>query len=356
MPSASIANMHVAQRRILRLALGTALSLAFSQIFNWPMSFIAPVFTMFLLATPLPAPGLKKGFILVLALMVIVYGSMLVFVPFFEHVRWAGVLLLIPALYGCFYYSARGGSMVMAMLMTVGLALVVTVGSVSIDGLLTVAGGISTGAVFGIVFVWIAHALLPDMPCGTVTQPAPETSKPSLGFARKSAVRSLLVVFPLTLLLLFSSSSYAYFAVMMKVASMGQQASVSDSRKMGRSLLESTVWGGLAAIIIWQLLSMWPSLLIYCLLVALAGLLFGRFIFQGAGRHAKSEMATFAFLTMIVIIAPAVMDGQAGSDAGASFYTRLLMFIGIAIYGTVSVAVFDAFWPQKKMLKSAPGQ
>ncbi|MFQ5345130.1 MAG: DUF2955 domain-containing protein [Mariprofundus sp.] len=348
-------NGHIAQRRILRLALGTALSLAFSQIFNWPLSFIAPVFTMFLLATPLPAPGLKKGFILVLALMVIVYGSMLVFVPFFEHVRWAGILLLIPALYGCFYYSARGGSMVMAMLMTVGLALVVTVGSVSIDGLLTVAGGISTGAVFGIVFVWIAHALLPDMPCKTVIQPAP-AAKPSLDFARKSAVRSLLVVFPLALLLLFNSSSYAYFAMMMKVASMGQQASVSDSRKLGRSLLESTVWGGVAAIIIWQVLSMWPSLLIYCLLVALAGLLFGRFIFQGEGRHAKSEMATFAFLTMIVIIAPAVMDGQAGSDAGASFYTRLLIFIGIAFYGTISVAVFDAFWPQKKTLKSAPGQ
>jgi len=53
--------------------------------------------------------------------------------------------------------------------------------------------------------------------------------------------------------------------------------------------------------------------------ITLAGLLFGRYIFQGLGRHIKSEMATFAFLTMIVIIAPAVMDGQVGSDAGHHF-------------------------------------
>ena len=43
------AGMTIASVRILRLALGTALSLWFSQAVGWQMSFIAPVFTLLVL-------------------------------------------------------------------------------------------------------------------------------------------------------------------------------------------------------------------------------------------------------------------------------------------------------------------
>ncbi len=64
--------------------------------------------------------------------------------------------------------------------------------------------------------------------------------------------------------------------------------------------------------------------------------------------HPKSGMWSYAFLTMIIVLTPAVINTQGGGDAGAAFYTRLILFVVIAIYGTVSVAVFDAFWPVKK--------
>ena len=44
--------------------------------------------------------------------------------------------------------------------------------------------------------------------------------------------------------------------------------------------------------------------------------------------------------------------GALPGDAGAAFYTRLMLFILIAFYGTISVAVFDAFWPGRN--RSAP--
>ena len=56
-PSEASLDQKVASLRILRLALGTSLSLCFSQAMAWDMSFIAPIFTMFLLATPMPAPS-----------------------------------------------------------------------------------------------------------------------------------------------------------------------------------------------------------------------------------------------------------------------------------------------------------
>jgi len=342
----------IASRRIFRLVLGVTLSLIFSQAINWPMSFIAPIFTLVVLGLPLPAPSFKGGIKFVFALMLPVYLGTIILVPLLEHARWTGILAVTLALFGSFYYSARGGSKVMGMFMTVGLTIVVAVGSVSIDALLAVIHGLALGAILGIAFVWLAHALLPELPREVVKgSMRPKQELPSIKMARRSALRSLVVVLPLTIFFLFSSSSASYVAIMIKVAAMGQQADADTSRKMGRQQIESTLWGGLAAIIGWQLMSIWPSLLMYGLLIALAGLLFGPRIFVGKGLHPKASMWSYAFLTMIIVLAPALLDGQTSDGASSAFYTRLLLFIVIAVYGTVSVAIFDAFWPFKQNSK-----
>jgi hypothetical protein len=325
------------------------LSMAFSQIINWPMSFIAAIFTMFMLAVPLPAPTPKTGLKFALALVLPAYAGMLL-LPFLEYARWSGILLVILALFGSFYYSARGGSPILGMFMTLGLTMVVTVGSISADIMLLVVNGLAVGAIVGISFVIIAHALLPDIPpppgASAAARAAPP--KPSRSSARRNALRSLAVVLPMTIIFLFSASSTSYVAMMIKVASMGQQANARASRSMGMDQLESTFWGGVGAVVAWQIMSIWPSLLMFCLLIALAGLLYGARVFQGAGMHPRGGMWSYAFLTMIILITPAVMDSQGGSNAGAAFYTRLMLFVLIAIYGTISVTVFDAFWPAKK--------
>jgi hypothetical protein len=166
--------------------------------------------------------------------------------------------------------------------------------------------------------------------------------------ALRRALRSLLIVLPLVLAFLFMSGSPAYTVVMIKVATLGQQASSDHSREMGRSLLTSTLWGGAGAITAWYLLSTWPSLGFYTVLVAVAGLLFGSRIFQGAAVARDFSTWSYAFLTMMIIIAPAVLDGPGSSGAGAAFWSRLGLIAVTAIYGTCAVAVFDAFWPGEK--------
>ena len=47
--------MDVASRRILRMAVGTALGMWISQAVAWPMSFVAPLLAFVLLSLPLPA-------------------------------------------------------------------------------------------------------------------------------------------------------------------------------------------------------------------------------------------------------------------------------------------------------------
>lgn len=344
----------VASRRILRLALGTTLSMGFSQLVNWPLSYIAAIFTMFILAVPLPAPTLKKGLKFVLALVIPAYFGMLL-IPFLMYARWAGIILVILALFGSFYYTARGGSPVLGLFMTMGITIVVTVGSVSAEAMIMVMNGVAISTAVGIAFVAIAHALLPDLPpsqsASPDKQPPPAPpAKPTGLRARRDALRSLTVVLPLVIIFLFISSSFSYVVVMLKIASMGQQANAEASRSMGREQLESTLLGGLGAFIGYQVMSIYPSLLMLCLVIAIACLLYGSRIFQGPGMHPRGGMWSYALLTMIIILTPALTGA---GDAASAFYTRMGLFILIAIYGTVAVAVFDTFWPDNK--KELPG-
>ncbi len=338
--------MHpVAARRILRLALGTAFALLFSQLAGWSLSFIIPVLTLTILAAPIPALSIKKGVVFVLALLVPLIAAMAL-LPFLDYARWAGVLLVALALFYTFYFTARGGPAILGTFMTVGVTLTVTIGSVSPVALLLLIESLAKCAVFGVVFVWLAHALLPDLPQLTAAVKPPPADKPDMAEARRNAFRSLMIVFPIALLFMFMSGSPSYTVVMIKVASMGQQASADHSRTMGRSLLESTLWGAFGAAVLWMLLSAWPSLIFYTLLVGLGGLLIGRQIFSGVAVHPKFSMWSYAFLTMLIIIGPAVVDSPGGG--GAEIWSRLLLFIAVAVYGTAAVAVFDAFWPARK--------
>jgi hypothetical protein len=315
----------IADRRVLRLALGTSLAFCVSQALGWPLSFVTPLVAMVLLALPMPAPTLKMGIVLVAAIVVpILIGS----------------LALLP-----FYLAARGAPAAVGTFLTIGITLNVAIGSVNIDALYAIVSGLAKGAVSGVLFVWIAHAMLPDLPATfPARRPAPSPEPPA-NIARLRALRSLLVVLPVAIIFLFSSASTSYIVVMIKVASMGQQAESGISRSMGRSLLESTFWGGLGAIVGWQLLSLWPSLLFFTLLVAIAALIYGRRIFHGAGMHPDGNMWSYALLTMLVILAPAALDSAGGSAAGAAFWSRLLLIAIAAVYGSLAVVVFDAFFP-----------
>ena len=107
--------MSIASVRILRMALGTALSMLFSQIVNWPMSFVAPVLTMFILSLPLPALKLDAGIKFVLVFVVAINAG-LIFLPFMLNQRMVGILLLGLALYHSFYYTAKAVRRLSALL------------------------------------------------------------------------------------------------------------------------------------------------------------------------------------------------------------------------------------------------
>ncbi len=350
--------MDIAHVRILRLASGTALSMWVSQAVGWGLSFIAPVITLFILALPLPALSFAMG-IKFLAAMTLSMSAGLLLLPWLLDYQLVGLLLLLLALYRSFYFTAKGGSAVLGTFVTVGLALSTAVGSVSVDATLMLIGGLVLNASIGIVFVWIAHALVPDALAGGFPGPTagkpPDAAGPDLAEARWSALRSTMIVFPIAFWFMLSGASTAYVPVMIKVASMGQQATNEAARLAGRSLIQSTIIGGIGAIIGWNVLKVAPELSIYALLVALGALACGPRIFQGKGMHPDAGTWSYGYLTMIVILAPAVMDTSSGSSADAAFISRLMMFAFATLYGVAAVYAVDAFRPQEPAVTGEPG-
>ena len=340
--------MEIAHVRILRLALGTGLSLWVSQAVAWDLSFIAPVMTLFILALPLPALSLKMGIQFLAAMTLSMYASLLL-LPWLLDYPLVGLILLVLALFWSFYYTASGGSPVLGTFATVGIALSTAIGSVSVDATLMLISGLIMNATIGIVFVWIAHALVPDSKAGGFPGPTgPQGSAaPDPDTARWSALRSTLIVFPIAFWFMLSGASTSYVPVMIKVASMGQQATNEGARFAGRSLILSTIIGGIGAIIGWNVLSVVPELSVYALLIGLGGLVFGPLIFKGKGMHPEAGTWSYAYLTMIVILAPAVMDSASGSSANMAFWSRLLMFALATLYGVAAVYVVDAFRPAR---------
>jgi len=340
--------MHpVAARRILRLAFGTALALFVSQAMGWGLSFVTPVLLSVLLALPLPAPGLKKSLVFIVALAVPVWLATWLLLPLLTYQPMVGMLLLVAACFWSFYYSASGGSPVLGAFLTMGLAIVAAVGSDSIVAVLVINKALMLNAVTGIAMASLAYGLFPDLPPDGPAKKRPRVERPSRDAAIRSAWRSTAIVLPIIVFFLFYAGSASYLAVMIKVASMGQQAENDRTVEVGKSLLMSTVIGGIGAIVMWNVLSIWPSLIMYTLLVALAGLIMGRRVFQGQGMAASAGTWSYAFLTMLVIIAPAVMDGAGGDAAGVKFFDRLAMMGFATLYGVAAVYVFDAFWRGK---------
>jgi hypothetical protein len=337
----------VAAKRTIRLAFGTALALAVSQVAHWPLSFVTPVLLSFLLALPLPVPSLKQGIGFILALVIPVWAATWLLLPFLTFQPVVGLLLLVAACFWSFYYSASGGSPVLGAFLTVGLAIVAAIGSDSIDIVLAVNGALTVNAILAIAFLWLAYSLFPDKPAeGRLpSRPAPE--KPTREFAIRSAWRSTAIVLPVVVFFVFYEGSASYLVVMIKVASMGQQVENEKTMAAGKSLLMSTIIGGIGAVIMWNVLSIWPSLIMYTLLIALGGLIFGRRIFTGQGMHPAGGMWSYAFLTMFVIIAPAVLDGPGSAAAGVKFFDRLAMMGWATLYAVAAVSVFDAFWRGK---------
>jgi hypothetical protein len=316
----------------MRLAMGTALSLAISFGFGWPVPMVAPVLAVFLLGTmnqPLPWRA-GAGLALVVGLTT---GSGLMLVPFLRHYAASGVMLVTLGLFLAFRYGMRGGNRLVSTFLAAGLTMISAAGTAEGALATTVIGALVRGLLLGVAMLALTHWLWPEPP--VARPPAPPARLPEATSTRL-ALRATLVVMPAYLLALADPATY--MPIIMKSVSLGRQ-SCSTAKGASRELLSSTLLGGLLAVLLWCLLSLFVHLWMFFLWTALLCLLAARRMTNAGPGSAGFWLNTL--VTMIILLGQSVQDSAAGKDVYTAFAVRMGLFIAVTLYARLMLWWLD---------------
>jgi len=314
--------------------------MALAMALDWKLSFLTPVLSLTFLASPAGRPGFRAGLSFIgmvgAACLVgtFISGALLsyplVYVPF------AGLLL-----FHLFFAQWSGKSPLLIVWLMIAVLLIpfISIQSPELAGL--VARGLLTGAAATMVVVWIAFILFPDPPAPAVQ--AAKASKPPFPAAEKfrQSALSTLVVFPVVVAFYVFQWTGAIL-VMIMVALLSMQPAFAKDFKAGKALIMGNVLGGLAAMLVYELLVLAPLYSFLVSLTLLAGLVFGARLFSDRPTAALYGMA---FSTLLLVIGSTT---SSSGEAGAEVYTRIIQLMMAVVYVVLAFGLLERLWPQRE--------
>lgn len=327
--------MPVQARRVFRLALTVALSLAFAYGLQLPLPFITPLFALMLTVTPGPPMGLK-GLVGLVLVVSITLGSGLLLIPMLIHYPFAALLVATLGLYLSFYLTVKMGQAIVGALLTVGITLISAAGTVSFALAVTVVQSLVLGLAVVVACQWLVYPWFPESP--DFAKPKP----PQKGSAENSnwiALRGTLIVLPAYVLALTNPSMY--LAIIMKTVSLSQQSTLVDARAAGRELLGSTFLAGGFSILFWALLGISTNLWMYFWWMLLFGIYFSCKIYRVLATRFSASFWLNVASTMLILLGPAVQDSDSGKDVYTAFFVRMGLFIAVTLYAWVALSVLE---------------
>ncbi len=334
----------IGARRTFRLSLTVALALVVAYAMQLPLPFIAPLFAVLLTLKPAPPMGLK-GLLKVILVVVITLSSGLLLSPILTHYDSLGLMIVALGIYASIYLThARENAAILGTLLTLGITLISAAAATSSALSLMVIQAIALGIAIATVCQWIVYPLFPepDIPGGQ--QPQAKAASADVNWI---ALRATLIVLPVYLLVLINPS--AYMPLMMKSTVLAQQASTEHARNAGRELLGATLLAGLLAVLIWFGLKLAVNLWMFFLWMCLFGLYIAAKFYRVLPSRFGPTFWQDVFVTLLIILGPAVQDSVNGKDVYAAFLTRMGLFVVLTLYAWLAVSALERLrgWRQR---------
>ena len=333
--------MHIQARRIFRLSFTPALALAIAYAVPTPLPFIAPLFAFFLTAMPGPPLGAKKLLGLVLLVM-ITLGMGLLLIPLLLHFQLTALLLVLIGLYLSSYLTVNLSKNLPGTFLAVGVTMISAAGTVNYSLATMIIQALILGIIIAVICQSLIYHLFPEDPPEPLPDKSQSTEQQEASSEIKGAVqsnwiaiRSTLIVFPAYLLLLTNPMMYLPIAI--KAVSLSQQVSTIDVKNAGRELIDSTLLGGLFAILFWFALGIWTNLWMFFLWMLLFSLFFSCKIYQLIATRFPASFWLNTAVTMLILLGPAVEDSASGKDVYAAFFSRAMLLILITLYAVFAV-------------------
>lgn len=329
----------VAARRVFRLSLTVALALASAYGLKLDLPFLAPIFALMLTAQPGPPMPAKKLLVLLLALMLIL-GIGLLLIRMLEYQPFSAVLIVAAGVYLASYMTVNLAKGPVAVFLTMSLTLVSGMGTLSWELAASLIDAILFGITVAIICSWLVYPLFPENEGPVVATPPPQTATQSNWIA----IRATVIIMPVFLLMLTNPTMYA--PIVMKSASLGQQASTVATGSAGRELLGSTFLGGCFALLLWFALGISTSLWMFFLWMLLFGIYYASRINQVIASRYPVSFWTNVVVTTLILLGSAVQDSDTGKDVYKAFAVRMGLFVAVTLYAWMAVYFLER-WRQR---------
>lgn len=330
-------------RKTLRYAFGIALSIAIAYGFNWPLSFLIVLLVHSFLLGPKPSFKTGIGFITVIVIAVL---AGIVLSNFLLGQKYIYLTVIAVVLLNLYYADQQSLSPVLKMF------LIIFVLIIPLLSLQTVRLGSLVGATFifaavvSMIVVWLVYAIFPDLEIKGQIIPEKVQDMSSLPTSNErfvTAIKSVIVVFPLVVLFYFFSWQNSALILIY----VGMYSSIPGFAKdfsKGKGVLFGCITGGIIAFLLYELVVMVPMYSFLILLFFAVSLLIGNEILT-EGRYA--ELIKAGFSTVIIIFGSAVSLDEV--DAGGKIISRVIQISIVVIYMVLAFGLIEKLFPSQKV-------
>ncbi|WP_410499072.1 DUF2955 domain-containing protein [Chitinibacter sp. S2-10] len=320
-------------RFVLRLGFGAGIALLAVYGFAFTVPHVSLLIAVLLLSKPGSPMPLAKSAVLAGVFMLLT-GIGVWIVPLLESYAFAAIVLITLVLFTVFYIGTKKAHPLLSLLI-VTFTLIPVAGVQEQALAITVIHALASGIVLAAFVGTLVYLLWPDLvPIKPPTPLIPDNEQ-----ATWTAVRGVVIVLPVLLLALQNPA--LYMAAIMKTATLSQQASTLNAKNAGRELLGSTLLGALLAMLVWQGLSLWPSLWMFALWMTLVFCAIGMRLYRLTASPYPPSFWVNAMITLVIFLGPAVQDSASGKDVLTASLVRLALFTGVALYAWAAIYLLE---------------
>lgn len=327
--------MTPAQVRMWRIVIGTTLAIAISYGVSWPLSYLMPLFTVMFLAMPGPWFGWKMACSIIKRLLAGLLCGLIIS-EFFIRMPLVCVPLYALLFFYIFYNDAKAPPLT-TIFMTMGIAMVPILGMQAALASHLVVMFLFINMTSGFVMKWLFHLLLPDslVKVDPNAPPPKRPQKPPIP-PREERARLALVstaVATSAVVIFYSLNLVQYSLAMIYICMMAGRPTTNASLMVMKANAKACVIGGVAIILVYNLLVAVPGYFFLIVLCFFVGLFFAQKMTSGLPSAAAW---TSGFTTYLVLLGSST---GVNTSASASFYLRIaqILFAGIFCIGAIVV-------------------
>jgi len=337
---AVIPRIPIAARRVFRLSLSISLSLALAYSMSMDLPYLVPVLAFMLGMQPVPPIGFK-GLISLLLMITITMGTGLILSPMLMQYPLSAFLIITLGLYWSASLTINRGKVLLGMFLTIGLTLISSTAYVNHQIAVILLENFLLAIVIVVLSQWLIYPFFPELetPKEQSQEQPKVTLKNDVLDAKWLSIRSTLTVLPAFFLAL--TNPLSYLPIILKIVSLAQQTSEISIRDAARELLGSTLLGGCFAILFWFLLDLVTNLWMFASWMLVFAIFLTSKFYKVFTSRLSAEFWQNTFVTMVILLGPAIEDSANGKDVYSNFAIRMGLFVAVSLYAFFTVYLLE---------------